>query len=467
MRASVSDSAVATVTTVDPSTGGELAAYAATSAAELEVVLDRAVSAQAQWEASGWPERSALLLRLAAATRRNAQSLAETASREMGKPLAEARAEVEKSAWACEHYAEHGPAALADVPVAAGGSASWTGYAPLGVVLAIMPWNFPFWQVYRFATAALMAGNAGILKHSPNVTGCALLIADVFAEAGTPDGLFQVIVVAEPDVPRVVAGLVADERIAAATLTGSERAGASLAALAGASIKKTVLELGGSDPFVVLGDADLDLVVGKAVAARFLNGGQSCLAAKRFIVHERLVDEFSQRLAAAVDDLVVGDPFDAATQIGPMARRDLADTLSHQVARAVAEGGRILTSRTDIGRPGAWVAPTVIAAPAASAVMREETFGPIAAVIGFADDAEAVRLANATPYGLGASVWSGDVDAALAVGRGIHSGALFVNAVVSSDPRLPFGGVKRSGFGRELGDAGIREFTNLRTVLVG
>jgi succinate-semialdehyde dehydrogenase/glutarate-semialdehyde dehydrogenase len=461
------ETTTSTVRTMDPSTGLVLATYPTTSPREIEAVVDRAVIAQAQWEKSGWPERSALLLRLAEATRNNAERLAQTACREMGKPIAEARAEVEKCAWVCEHYAEQGPIALADVDVTANGSRSWITYAPLGVILAIMPWNFPFWQVYRFATAALMAGNAGILKHAASVTASAMAIEEVFRDADAPTGLFQAIIVAEPDVPGIVAGLIADPRVAAATLTGSERAGSSLASLAGAAVKKTVLELGGSDPFVVREDADLDVVIPKAVASRFLNGGQSCLAAKRFIVHQSLVEEFSTRLATAVDALVVGDPFDPATQVGPMARQDLAEKLRDQLARAVAEGGRLHTSRTTIDLPGAWVAPAVVAVDAGSTIMVEETFGPIAAVVACADDDEAIELANDTPYGLGASVWSRDAEAALAVGRRIRSGAVFINAVVASDPRLPFGGIKRSGFGRELGDAGIREFTNLRTVLVG
>jgi len=461
------DDRTATVTTVDPSTGEVLEVYATTTAAEIDAALDRASRAQAQWERSAHSVRRDLLLRLAETTRRNADRLAETASREMGKPIGEARAEVEKCSWVSEFYAESAADMLADEQTPSAGSSSWTSYVPLGTVLAVMPWNFPFWQVYRFATAALAAGNAGILKHSPNVTGCALLIDEVIREAGVPDGLFQVIVVAEPDVAATIGSLLADDRIAAATLTGSERAGSSIAGAAGSAIKKVVLELGGSDPFVVREDADLDVVIPKAVTSRFLNGGQSCLAAKRFIVHESIREEFATRLAEAVDGLVLGDPAEPSTQVGPMARADLADAVRSQIDRAVQEGGRVVTSRTESDRGRAWVAPVVMTVEPGSTVMREETFGPIAAVVGYADDDEAVALANDTRYGLGASVWSRDTDAALALGRRIRSGALFVNAVVASDPRLPFGGIKSSGFGRELGAAGIREFTNLRTVLVG
>jgi succinate-semialdehyde dehydrogenase/glutarate-semialdehyde dehydrogenase len=331
-----------------------------------------------------------------------------------------------------------------------------------------MPWNFPFWQVLRFAAPTLLAGNTAVLKHSPNVTGCALAIERVLRDAGVPEDVFRSIVVAEADVPEVSRALIEDDRVAAVSLTGSERAGAAVAAAAGRAVKKSLLELGGSDPFVVLADADVELAVAGAVRSRFINSGQSCLAAKRFVVHRDVAEEFTARFAAAVAALRVGDPRDEATAVGPLARADLREGLLRQVRASVDAGATVLTGGAPLEGPGAFFAPTVLAGVTLDMpVMAEETFGPVAAVLAVADDDEAVHAANATRYGLGASVWSADPEHALAVGRRITSGALFVNAVVASDPRLPFGGTKRSGYGRELGAAGALEFTNARTYVVG
>jgi succinate-semialdehyde dehydrogenase/glutarate-semialdehyde dehydrogenase len=330
-----------------------------------------------------------------------------------------------------------------------------------------MPWNYPLWQVIRFAAPCLLAGNAALLKHSPNVTGCALAIQRVFREAGLPVNVFRSLVVEESAVPEITQILIADSRVAAVSLTGSERAGMAIGAAAGRAVKKSVLELGGSDPFVVLADADVAAAAAAAVRSRFLNAGQSCLAAKRFIAHRSVVDQFTELFASGVDDLVVGDPTKASTQVGPMAREDLASDLRRQLASSVAAGARVRTRRTIEPSGGAWFTPTVVDAVTLDmVVMREETFGPLAAVFSVDDDAAAVRVSNATPYGLGASVWSRDSARALDVGRQITSGALFVNAVVASDPRLPFGGTKRSGYGRELGAEGAVEFTNVRTYVV-
>jgi succinate-semialdehyde dehydrogenase/glutarate-semialdehyde dehydrogenase len=456
------------ITTLNPATGEKLADYPPMTGEVLEEVLATAAAAQKSWADVPLAERARVLRRVADTLRQRAPELARLATTEMGKPITESLAEVEKCAWVCEHYADQSPRLLADREVQASGSRSWVSYEPMGVVLAIMPWNFPYWQVFRFAAPALMAGNAGLLKHSPNVTGTALAIEEVFTSAGLPADLFRTLVVAEPDVPTVVAELVADDRIAAVTLTGSNRAGSHVAAAAGKAAKKSVLELGGSDPFVILEDADLDTVVPKAVAGRFLNTGQSCLCAKRFIVHDSLLDEFARRFADAVAQLPVGDPADDGTRIGPMARADLAANISAQVEQSVAQGAKVLTGGTPLDRGAAWYAPTVLTDVSIQMpVMAEETFGPVAAVIGFSTDEEAVELANDTPYGLGASVWSADPQRALAIGRRISSGALFINAVTASDPRLPFGGVKQSGYGRELGDAGATEFTNIRTVVIG
>ena len=456
------------ITTINPATGEEIDRYDPMTAQYVDDLLDQVSNAQRAWATRSLADRAAVLRRTAEVLREQSNELAALATAEMGKPTTEAVAEVEKCAWVCEYYAETSPGLLADTDVQASGSRSWVGYEPLGTVLAIMPWNFPFWQVFRFAAPALMAGNAGLLKHSPNVTGVALAIEAIFRDAGLPDNVFRTLVIAEPDVPTTVDDLIQDDRIAAVTLTGSNRAGSHVAASAGRAAKKSLLELGGSDPFVVLEDADLDVVVTKAVAGRFLNTGQSCLCAKRFIVHESLADEFGQRFAAAVADLVIGDPRDEATKIGPLARADLAENLAQQVEASVAAGAKALTGGERLKQGPAWYAPTVLVnVTLEMPVMAEETFGPAAAVIAFATDDEAVEIANATPYGLGASVWSRDSDRALTVGRRIDSGALFINANTASDPRLPFGGVKQSGYGRELGEAGATEFTNIRTVLVG
>lgn len=459
------------LTTVDPATGTELFSYPVMDPRTAHDLLDRAVRAQAEWARADRRDRARMVATIGEALRRDQKSLAELAVAEMGKPIGEAMAEVAKCATACDYYAEHGPAALADElvdGVGGPGARGWTRYEPLGVLLAVMPWNFPFWQVIRCVAPALVAGNAVLLKHSPNVTGCALALERLFLDAGLPQGLFGALVLAESDVPSVVAELIADDRVAAVTLTGSERAGSAVASAAGAAIKKSVLELGGSDPFVVLDDADLDAVVPRAVASRYLNGGQSCLSAKRFVVHESLAGEFAARLAAATAELVVGDPADPETQIGPLARADLVDALHSQVRRSVADGARVLVGGAPMDGPGCWYAPTVLAGVTPSmAVMTEETFGPVAAVVAVPDDDTAVEVANGTRYGLAASVWSRDTDRAMRVGARITSGALFVNAVVASDSRLPFGGVKHSGYGRELGVAGAREFTNLRSIVVG
>ena len=456
------------VTTVDPATGEPLATYPGADVDAALGVLSAVDAAQPAWAARPVEERAELVRAVGAQLRKQAADLAGLMTAEMGKPIGEARAEVEKSATACDYYADRGPGFLADRPVDTGAQRSWVAHEPLGVVLAVMPWNFPFWQVLRFAAPTLLAGNTAILKHSPNVTGCALAIEHVFRDAGLPDDVFRSIVVAEPDVPEVSRALIEDDRIGAVSLTGSERAGAAVAAAAGRAVKKSLLELGGSDPFVVLADADLDLAVAGAVRSRFINTGQSCLAAKRFVVHRDVAGEFSRRFAAAVAELRVGDPRDEATTIGPMARGDLRDDLAGQVRASVAAGATVLTGGAPLDGPGAFFAPTVLGDVSLDMpVMAEETFGPVAAVMAVADDDEAVRVANATRYGLGASVWSRDPEHALAVGRRITSGALFVNTVVASDPRLPFGGTKRSGYGRELGEAGALEFTNARTYVLG
>ncbi|CAI9401458.1 aldehyde dehydrogenase family protein [Nocardioides sp. T2.26MG-1] len=445
-----------TVTTRSPATGEMLATYLAHDEAAVEAALAATYAASELWRGTPLEDRLALLRGAGKLLTERREEYAALITAEMGKPLVEALGEVDKCAWNCEVVADLAPGWLADHPVASGASRSWLAYEPLGVVFAVMPWNFPFWQVLRFACAALAAGNAALLKHSPDVTGCALAVESLFADAGAPAGLFRSLVVAAEDVPEVSRRVVEDPRVAAVTLTGSERAGASIAAVAGAAVKKTVLELGGSDPFVVLADADVAAAAATAVRSRFANTGQSCVCAKRFIVHDAVAEEFLERF---VDQL-------ALLEIAPLAREDLRDAVLRQIEETVAQGARLVTGGSAIDGPGWYLEPTVLAdvEPGMTA-FDEETFGPVATITRARDDDHAVELANATTFGLGASVW-GEAPHALDVGRRIRSGALFVNAMVASDPRLPFGGTGRSGYGRELSAEGVREFTNVRTVYV-
>jgi succinate-semialdehyde dehydrogenase/glutarate-semialdehyde dehydrogenase len=453
---------------VSPASGEEIAAYPEHTAEQIDGALGAAHTAQRSWRRIPVAKRRDLMLGAATSMRSRRTDLALLAATEMGKPLAEAEAEVDKCALACDFYAENAQQFLADERVETEAQESFVTFEPIGVVVAIMPWNFPFWQVVRFAAPALMAGNGALLKHSPNVSGCALAIERLFLEAGFPPGLFATLLVSDASTPAVIERLIADPRVAAVTLTGSERAGAAVGAAAGRALKPAVLELGGSDPFVVLNDADLAAVAGMAARSRFLNGGQSCIAAKRFIVDVSVADEFERLLVAAVAALPVGDPTDPSTRIGPMARADLLDGIDRQVRESVAAGARVLLGGARLDRPGSFYAPTILTdVTTEMPVFTEETFGPVAAVIRARDETHAVELANNTGYGLGASIWTRDIERGLRLGHQIDSGALFVNAIVSSDPRLPFGGTKRSGYGRELGEYGIRAFTNVRTVWVG
>jgi acyl-CoA reductase-like NAD-dependent aldehyde dehydrogenase len=440
------------------------------SAAEVEAAVAEASGAARAWAHVPVEERVAAVGRLAGHLRSNQERYAALVTAEMGKPLAEASGEVEKSAVTADHYARHAAALLADRPVdihTPDGVQAWVSHEPLGLVLAVMPWNFPVWQVMRFAIPTLAAGNGVLLKHSANVTGSALALAEAFVTAGFPRHLVTALVVAEPDVPETVERLIADERIAAVTLTGSNRAGEMVGAAAGRASKPSVLELGGSDAFVVLSDADVAAAAAAAVRSRFANAGQSCVCAKRFIVEAPVADEFIERVLGSVKALVQGDPADPETTVGPLARADLRDALQAQVDGSVAAGARLAVGGRSGEGPGFFYEPTVLldAAPGMPA-FDEETFGPVAAVAVARDEEDAVALANATPYGLGLSVWSASVPRAVGVARRITSGAAFVNAVVASDPRLPFGGTKRSGYGRELAEAGLLEFTNSRTYWV-
>ncbi len=455
------------VRTVDPASGAPLASYAAHGWGEVSGALDDARSAYTEWSRLELASRLALLVRVGELLTERRDEYAALITAEMGKPLSEALGEIDKCAFNCQVVSELAPGWLADSVVPSGAVRSWLRYEPLGVAFAVMPWNFPFWQVLRFACAALAAGNAAVLKHSPNVTGCALAIEQLVLDAGAPDGLFRSLVVAEEHVAEISARVVADPRVAAVTLTGSELAGAAVAEAAGRSLKKAVLELGGSDPLVVLHDTDLEAAAEAGVRSRFGNAGQSCIAAKRFIVVEAVADRFVDLLTRKVAALRVGDPATPGTTIGPMARADLREALHAQVVGSVSEGAVLVAGGAPVDVPGFYYEPTILdRVRPGMTVVREETFGPVAVVMRAGDDDHAVELANDTDYGLGAAVW-GETDHALDVGRRIRSGALFVNAVVASDPRLPFGGVGRSGYGRELSAEGTREFTNVRTVYVG
>lgn len=452
------------IVSANPTTGESLKSFAPHSHAQIEAALEAAAEAQRAWALRPISDRVGLLTAVAKVLRARKAEYARLITQEMGKPIAEAEAEVEKCAWGCEFYAENAGRFLADEPVASGATESFVAFQPLGVVLAVMPWNYPFWQLFRFVAPALAAGNGAILKHASNVPQCALAIEDALAEAGCPAGLFRALLVG----PDAVGSLIADDRIAAVTLTGSTGAGSSVAAQAGSHLKKVVLELGGSDPFLVLADADIALAASTAVRARFLNVGQSCISAKRFIVEEAVADEFVDRLCAGVEQLRVGDPLDRQTTIGPMALGRLRDELHEQVERSLGAGAELRTGGHTLDGPGFFYAPTVLdrVTPSMTAFV-EETFGPVAAVIRAADADEAIALANASEFGLGASVWSRDTRRASQVARRIEAGLVFVNGMVASDPRLPFGGVKKSGYGRELGVYGIREFTNIKTIWIG
>jgi succinate-semialdehyde dehydrogenase/glutarate-semialdehyde dehydrogenase len=408
--------------------------------------------------------RSKMLHAVAGVLRADKLRFAALMTTEMGKPIVEAEAEVEKCAWTADWIADNAARLLADEPVESTATRSYVRFQPLGVVLAVMPWNFPFWQALRAGLPALAAGNVMLLKHASNVPQCALAVEDVFREAGVPDGVFQTLLIG----PGPVEQIITDRRVAGVTLTGSEAAGARVAAAAGKALKKSVLELGGSDPFIVLADADVATAATVGCRARNQNNGQSCIAAKRFVVVESVADEFEARFAAAVGSLKVGDPMDRANQFGPLARADLLDDLERQVDRSVAMGARVLIGGRRIAGAGNYFQPTVLAdVRAGMPVYNEETFGPVAAVIRVKDEEQALQVANDSDFGLGSAIWTKDVDRGQRLAERVEAGLVFINGMVASDARLPFGGVKKSGFGRELSEYGIKEFVNIQTVWVG
>jgi succinate-semialdehyde dehydrogenase/glutarate-semialdehyde dehydrogenase len=451
------------IASVNPSTGETVATFEPLGGADLEQKLQRAAAAFEINRQRSFAGRAERMQRAAGLLEQRAPQLAATITMEMGKPIAAAVAEVKKCATACRHYAEQAERYLAPEHIATDAQDSYVRFDPIGIVLAVMPWNFPFWQVFRFAAPALMAGNVGLLKHASNVPQSALAIEDILREAGFDRGEFQTLLITSAQ----VTALLDDERIKAATLTGSEPAGASVAAAAAKRIKKSVLELGGSDPFIVMPSADLKAAVDTAVKARIVNNGQSCIAAKRFIIHEAIYPEFERRFVAALEALKIGDPTDETTDLGPLATPQILDDLARQVDASIAAGARLLTGGKPLANKGNFYPPTALTdIPRSAPAYAEETFGPVASLFRVASAAAAVTLANATPFGLGASVWTRDPAEQQHFITAIETGQVFVNAMVASDPRLPFGGVKHSGFGRELGSYGIREFVNIKTVWV-
>jgi succinate-semialdehyde dehydrogenase / glutarate-semialdehyde dehydrogenase len=451
------------IATINPATGKTIRTFEPYSAARIDETLDRAAAAFATHRRTSFADRSRWMLKAADLLEAECRELGRLMTLEMGKPIKAAVAEAEKCATACRYYAENAEHFLADQPVEMEGGESWVAFQPLGVVLAIMPWNFPFWQVFRFAAPALMAGNVGILKHASNVPQCALAIEDVLRRAGfTPDA-FQALLVGSD----AVEAIIGDSRVAAVTLTGSEGAGRSVASAAGRNLKKSVVELGGSDPFIVMPSADLGAAVSTAVTARMINNGQSCIAAKRFIVHEQVYDDFLKQFVARVAAVRIGDPMDESTELGPLATAAIRNELDAQVRKSVTAGAKLLTGGKTLDREGFYYAPTVLTdIPADAPAAHDELFGPVASVFKATDLAEAVAIANGTSFGLGASAWTRDEAERDRFVADIESGLLFINGMVASDARLPFGGVKNSGFGRELGEFGIREFVNIKSVRV-
>ena len=448
---------------VNPANGAEMGRFEPWDDSRIESALAQAREAAAPWANLSVAERACYLQGAARVLREREAEFSRLITEEMGKLISEAHAEIEKCARVCDYYADEAGRFLADEVLASDASRSLVAWQPLGTVLAVMPWNFPFWQVFRFAAPALMAGNTALLKHASNVPRCALAIESVFEEAGFPKGVFQTLMIGASRVE----GVIRDRRVHAVTLTGSEPAGRAVAAVAGEVLKKTVLELGGSDPFVVLEDADLELTVEQAVTSRYMNAGQSCIAAKRFVVVEPVAQAFLERFREAVRALRPGDPMDESTTLAPMARGDLRDDLHAQVRESVRHGAQVLEGGEPVKGEGNWYQASILVdvGPGMPAY-EEEMFGPVAAIVCARDEDDAVRIANDTRFGLGGSVWTRDAARGEAVARQLACGCAFVNGLVKSDPRLPFGGIKDSGYGRELSLLGIREFVNAKTIWI-
>jgi len=460
----INGSRTMSIKTINPTTDEVLETFEAYSQEQINAALDEAHQAFLQWRSTTFAERAKHLHSVAHYLRERKIELARIAVLEMGKTITEAEAEVEKCAWNCDFYAENAERFLADEKVVANAAESYVAFRPLGVILAVMPWNFPYWQVFRFAAPALMAGNTAVLKHASNVSRVALEIERIIQEAGLPKGCLKTVLVPGSETSK----LIADPRIAAVTLTGSEAAGVEVAGASGHALKKTVLELGGSDAFIVLEDADLDQAAQVAVTARFQNNGQSCIAAKRFIVVESVAEAFEQKFAANTAKLKVGDPLEHDTKVGPLARKDLRETLDQQVQQAVEQGAKVLIGGKARAGKGNFYEPTILTnvTPEMS-VFTDETFGPVAAVIHARDVEHALELANDTKFGLSSNLWTRNIEQARELAARIEAGGVFINGMTTSDPRLPFGGIKSSGYGRELSAFGIQEFVNVQTVWIG
>jgi succinate-semialdehyde dehydrogenase/glutarate-semialdehyde dehydrogenase len=464
LRLGVKKWLIMAIASINPATGETLRTFTASSAEQIEEKLQLAADTFRTYSRTTFADRKPLMIRAAEILETKKHDFGKIMTLEMGKPLTAAIAEAEKCALVCRYYAENAEHHLADQLVETNARKSYVHFQPLGPVLAVMPWNFPFWQVFRFAAPALMAGNVGLLKHASNVPQCALAIEEIFARAGFPKGAFQTLLIGSD----AVEGILNDPRVVAATLTGSEPAGRSVAATSGKQIKKTVLELGGSDPFIVMPSANLDEAVTTAVKARTINNGQSCIAAKRFIVADEIYDEFEKRFVKSMRALKIGDPMDESVEIGPLATPQIVNDLDEQVKKAVASGARVLTGGKRIEGRGNYFEPTVLVDIDLKApVSCEEIFGPVAMLFRVSGIDEAIRIANATPFGLGSAAWTNDAAEQAKFIDGLEAGAVFINGMVASDPRLPFGGVKHSGYGRELAEFGIREFVNIKTVWIG
>ncbi|MBT7579926.1 MAG: NAD-dependent succinate-semialdehyde dehydrogenase [Candidatus Marinimicrobia bacterium] len=448
---------------INPATGKLIGEYPVYSNDETTDIISKTQETWASWKVTDFEQRSILMHTAASVLRNEKDDLARLMALEMGKVIHEAQAEIEKCAWVCDFYADNAKAFLADEIVETNASKSFVSFEPIGIVLAVMPWNFPFWQVFRFAAPALMAGNAAVLKHASNVPACALAIEKIFVKAGFPENLFRTLMISASQVEAVIM----NPYVKAVTLTGSEAAGMNVAAIAGRELKKTVLELGGADPFIVLDDADIGTCVNTAVNARMINNGQSCIAAKRFIVVESRLEEFETRKTELMSALIAGDPLLPNTQVGPLARADLRAELHEQVQASLDAGARLLLGGKSIPGPGYFYEPTIISdVRAGMSLYREETFGPVSTIIPVKDTDEAIGVANDSEFGLGASLWTNDLTRGEHLARQIESGAVFINGMTVSDPRLPFGGIKRSGYGRELSHFGIREFTNIKSIWI-
>lgn len=448
---------------LNPATEELLGEYPECSWEETKQKEEKAQAAFQNWKRLSFKKRSEHFQKLATLLRNKKESLADGITTEMGKITREAQGEIEKCAWVCDTFAEQAEKWLQEERVPTEAKQSYVRYDPLGVILGIMPWNFPYWQLFRFAAPTMMAGNCVLLKHAPNVPGCALAIEKLFQESGFPDGVFQNLFINN----EVCAKLIALDQIVGVSLTGSTRAGREVAKLAGQNLKKCVLELGGSDPFIVLEDADLEKVIPVAMQSRMMNAGQSCIAAKRFILHQKIAKSFEEKFLRMGRNLKVGDPKHPGTDIGPLARKDLFENLARQVEGAKKEGAKILMGGNRCGGKGFYYVPTILTEVTGTMLTnQEEIFGPVASLMTVSNETEAIRLANQTAYGLGASLWTEDLSKAKTLAKEIEAGAVFINGMVKSDPRLPFGGIKQSGFGRELGPHGLKEFTNIKAVAI-